>query len=78
MRSTSIAFFTNGPAPGDTLTPGAGPIHTAKCANVVAGQLVGLELDGAGDPAALGRRRVHDDFFVRRRGAARERASVRA
>ena len=75
-RSTSIALFTNGPARGRDRDAGRRSDPDREVPNVVARQLVGLELHRAGDPTALRRRRAHDDFFVRRGGAARERASV--
>ena len=46
-----------------------------EVAHVIGGQLVGLELHGAGTPAALGRLGAQHDLLVARRDAARERAS---
>src|SRR5262249_18686612 len=47
-----------------------------EVADVVGRELVGLELYGSLEPATLGRLRVNDHLFVRRGGAARERATV--
>ena len=76
VRRTSIAFFTNGPRSARARSPGAGSDPHGEMTNVVAGKLVGLQLNGPGDPSTLGRRRSHDDFLVRRRRSARERSPL--
>ena len=47
-----------------------------KVPDVVARELVRLELHGARQPTALRRRRSHHDFLIRRGSAARERAAA--
>ena len=65
-----------GPRRATRSRPAPAPIHTAKWRTLSPGSSSGSSSTRAGEPAALGRRGAHDDFLVRRRGAARERAAV--
>ena len=76
LRSTSIALFTNGPRSRGHRDARRRPDPRGEVPDVVARQFVRLELHGSGDPSALWRRGAHDDFLIRRRGAAREGAAI--
>ena len=73
--SASSAAVTNSPAPDVVKTAGRGTNPGREVADVVGGQLVGGEVDAAGEPAALGRGGVNHGLDAGCRGAAREGAA---
>jgi len=64
------------PRRGQSVDAGSRSDPHSEVPHVVARQLVRLELHGSGQPPTFRRRRVHHDFFVRRRGASCEGAVV--
>ena len=74
VRSTSNALFTNGPLDGEIATPGAGPIHVAKCRTLSPGSSSGSSSTvPATHPRSGGDARTTTSSF----GAAVPRAKVR-
>jgi hypothetical protein len=74
LRRTSSAFFTNGPVASDAVTPGAGPIQTAKDRTLSPGSSSGSSSTvPATQPRSGGDARTTTSSF----GAAVPRANVR-